>query len=354
MIENCFGVGEHYHVLFEIDHKMSTFNLRLSTGPALTYHRHGDPVQDVTGRAHEFLNELLDAGEDVTLYDYLALLGISPLLQAVYTRDFAESIFQEVQKGPLEQPAEDPLEYLELYFQWRLDSSTRAYSGLSRMQLHGIGTVLQEDRDGYKSGQRIAWGLTGLPLRELLSIPVRVNHEVSVIESDADAHAEGKEIQKIHLDAVTLGQVLHGLLWELSFHGSPVQAQAFWEEIKNGQENFKADQESAITATSECIFKDLGLPVPAGVALIFETIGGQDPWGLGYWLKKIPDQDLASEAIALAFQGEVVVKPEYRKLTGYAFRRAFRLADADQTLADMPRRTATGRQFPFPAGKSSQ
>ena len=320
-------MDDHRHVFFEIDHKMSTLNLKLSTGPVLTYHKHDDPGQDVTDRAHEFLNELLEADEDVTLNDYLALLGTSPLLQAVYARDFAESIFQEVQKGPLEQSAADPLEYLELYFQWCLDSATQSYSGLSRMHLHGIGTVLQEDREGYKAGQRIGWGLTGLQLRELLSIPVRVNHEVSVIESDPDAHAEGEEIHKVHLDAATLSQVLHGLLWELSFHGTPAQAQAFWQEIKNDHEDLKADNDGVSHVTTESIFKDLGIPVPAGIALIFETIGGQDPWRLGYWLKKIPDQYLASEAIAIEFQGEVVVKPEYRKLTGYAFRRAFRLAD---------------------------
>ena len=323
----CVGLGEHQHVLFEIDYKMSTFNLRLSTGPTLTYHRHENPVQDVTDRAHEFLNELLEADEGVTLNDYLALLGTSPLLQAVYARDFAESIFQEAQKDPLEQPTEDPFEYLELYFQWSFDSAIQSYSGLRRMHLHGIGTVLQEDRDGYKAGHRIAWGLTGLPLRELLSIPVRVNHEVSVIESAPDAHAEGEEIHKVHLDAATLGQVLHGLLWELSFHGTPAQAQAFWEEIKNDHEDLTAGNDGVSHITTESIFKDLGIPVPAGIALMFESIGGQDPWQLGYWLKKIADQDLASEAIATEFQGAVVVKPEYQTLTGYAFRRTFRLAD---------------------------
>lgn len=144
-------------------------------------------------------------------------------------------------------------------------------------------------------------------------------------------------MHKVYLDAATLGQVLHGLLWELSFHGSPAQTQAFLEEIKNDLESFTAGQESAIHAASESLFKDFGLPPSAGIALIFETIGGQDPWRLEYWLKKIPDQDLASEAIALEFQGEVVVKPEYRKLTGYVFRKAFRLAD--ETAVSMP---ATG------------
>lgn len=308
---------------------MSTFNLKLSTGPVLTYHRPGEPVEEVTDRAYEFLNAPFQADEGVTLNDYLALLGTSPLLQAVYSRDFAESIFLEAQKGPLAQDPEDAIEYLELYFHWHLDSLTKTYSRFHRMHLHGIGVVLQKDREEYncKAGERITWGVSATPLRELLSIPVRINHEVLVLEADPDAYAEGQEIQRVRIDTTTLGQALHGLLWELSFHGTPAQAQEKWAEIHNDLEDYKAGKGGVCEVTTGSIFEELGLPVPAGIALMFETIGAQNPWQLECWLREIPDQDLALDAIARKFQGEVVVKREYRELMGYAFRRMFRLAD---------------------------
>jgi hypothetical protein len=307
--------------------------IKLSHGPILTYVDSDGDTHDVTKRAHEFLSESMETDGDVTLGDYLALLGTSPILQAVYRRDFAESIFEEAQKGPLVQKDEDHIEYLELYCHWYFDSSTKTYSDLNRLSLHGIGAVLTEDQEGYKAGQRIAWGITGCPVRELLPVPVRVSLEVPVLESDPDAHATGKEIQRVHIDAVTFGQVLHGLLWELSFYGSPSEAKATWDEIKEDLEDAKAGRDCASHVTTGSIFKDLGLPIPAGIAVMFDTIGKQDPWNLEFWLREIPDEENAAESLDAEYEGEVVVRPEYRTLTGYQFRRTFRLAE-DAAMAE--------------------
>lgn len=102
---------------------------------------------DFTGRAHELLFELITIHAETTLADIFRLMEASPLLQKFYRRDFAEELCAETRKGAAQPPASqraahEGIEFLELYQEWGLDTSTTEYSGMQRLHLHGIGHEL--------------------------------------------------------------------------------------------------------------------------------------------------------------------------------------------------------------------
>ncbi len=180
--------------------------------------------ENVTAQAHEWLGEPVSVDERVTLADLLGLLACSPLLQEVYRRSYAQEISAEACRGSAPVTREDPddgIEDLELCQHWSLDTTTRTYEPLHRLTLHGIGVVLQHDRPelGCSAGQRVQWAVKASPLRSLLALPLRVSPVVVV--SEAGDKGNGRDIDEALHPHVTLGQVLHSVLWELSFFGTP-------------------------------------------------------------------------------------------------------------------------------------
>ena len=283
---------------------------------------------DVTRRAHEFLFEFITIQVGTTLSDVFRLMEASPLLQKFYRQDFAEELCAEARKGALDVAAQDPasdesIEFLELYQHWGLDSSTNEYSGTQRLNLHGMGPVLSKDapREGRKEGERIEWSVSLTPLRELLALPITVNSEVRITEDDANAKAHMREIRRGRHPDITLGQVIHGLLWELSFHGGPQEQQEVSEGLKRQLEEIDAG--AAELVCGDDIFDPLDRP---GCDAIFDDLGGHSPHEIATAIRDIDDAENAATWIDKTFGGEVVVKAKFRDRTGREFRKTFRAA----------------------------
>lgn len=277
--------------------------------------------RNVTDRAHEFLFEAITLHPQATLADVFALMEASPLLKRIYRPSFVGDLCAEASKGPVhgEQPAHDRIEYLELYAQWGLDTHTQTYSSTTRLRLHGVGPVQQEDHpeEHKRKGERIEWAVSLTPLRELLALPVRVNHSMRITEDDQAAQAWMQEIGRAQVEDVTLGQVIEGLLWELSFHGGPAEQEAVAEGLR--QQVAELKDGTAKTYSSDEVFERLGLP---GCDGLFDEFGGHKPREVDQALRDIGDTENAADWIARKFEGRVVVKPEFRHLNGREFRRA--------------------------------
>lgn len=322
--------------------------LRLLPGPRLLWQTYPmKEVADVAERAHEFLFETVELDPAVTLADLMQLLIRNSTLRAVFRRDWADELCEEAAKGPLADDAaeRDPverIEYLELYSQWHRDSRANRYDPLHRLHLHGVGPELDADAPDYgvKKGGRIQWGVSCSSLRKLLPLPVRVRTTVSVQEADLDAKAYGREVATAELDGVSLGQVLHGLLWELSFHGGPQETQEFNDSLKEQLAEIEAG--TAVTTSSTDLFDDL---YRAGCATLFETLGSQAPADVAHFLRDIDDDGDVVQALHAKFGNEVVVKPEFHGLPGREFRVAFREAKhADDTWLTKLRERVRNRQ----------
>ncbi len=283
---------------------------------------------DATARAHEYLFAHVTLDASVNLGDVFRLLDASPVLKQVFRRDFAEELCGEARKGALDaEPgdADSPegIEFLELYQQWNLDTSNQTYSSTQRLELHGVGFELQADAPTYqrKKGERIQWSVSLTPLRELLALPVRVNPEVRVMEDDVNAKAFSDEILKGKHPDVTLGQVIDGIVYELSFHGGPQERAEFRSGLDEQLAEIKAS--TAKLVPGDDIFEADDRP---GFERMFEGLGGVAQRDVSSAMRQIDDDANAAGWLDKEFEGRVVVKARFRDKTGREFRMAFRAA----------------------------
>lgn len=197
-------------------------------------------AKDVTSMASQYLMEPVTLADDVRLVDIFKLFHQDEVLSSVFRRDWAKEYLEESLKPATPYTGEytaDGIEYLELYQYWEKDSKTNEITCSHRLSFHGIGFVLHNDIDQhghimYKKGSRINWGLMGSHLVDLLLLPLKFNSEVTVCESNTDSDKYGQVLEKLVMTKPTLGQIIHGVLWELSFHGGPAETQAFTETLK--------------------------------------------------------------------------------------------------------------------------
>jgi len=265
--------------------------------------------------------------QGVTLSDIFKLLDLCPGLRSVFRRDFAEALWVEAGKGPLPQSrGNDPeelgdIEYLELYRSWTFDTAKKAYASTLRLDLHGVGQMLKTDAPGYgaKARERIEWSVSMTPLRELLALPLRLREAFRVVEGDIDAKGYGEVIAQASCAELTLGQVIHGLLYELSFHGTPEDQMDFRDELlrcKAGADTGRAELRSA-----EGLFTDLYEP---GVALLFEETGGLTVDEIARAVRALDDDVPVGVQLEARFGGRVQVRDPYQDRGGREFRKAFR------------------------------
>lgn len=102
------------------------------------------------------------------------------------------------------------IQYLELYFRDEIDGdflNSDLFPGF-----HGIG-VSEEDNYFSKKGETIQFGVDFAPIKSILDLPVILSPKKQVLT--------GNKIKEYSFDDYTLGGVLHGIFWEISFFGSP-------------------------------------------------------------------------------------------------------------------------------------
>jgi len=294
---------------------------------------------DVSSCAHQYLFTPVELAQDVTLADIFGLLEKDPVLVQVMRRNFAEELLAHARKGALknENPY-DPagIEYLELYCTLDYNTATKAVESNYMVQFHGIGFELQEDRDdaGFpqRKGTRTQWSVSFTDLREMLHLPLRVNTKVLISEGDFNAKGFGRELLTVHIQPLTLGQVLNGVLWELSFHGAPedqAQARSGLLECKaelNAAMELDAAGEPSGLVDASSVFEDLERP---GIEAMFESIGGRRVGELMRALRELEDDESVPEGLARVLgsdSGQVQIRADFQAIPARAFRTAMRAA----------------------------
>ncbi|WOB76268.1 hypothetical protein [Achromobacter xylosoxidans] len=311
-------------------------SLTLHAGPRLTRFTHiddpGPPGRvGVTEDAIGYLFEQVAVEPDVTLGDIFRLFDLCPRLHEVFRRNYSESLCEEARKGPLPQstrggsPEVTEIEYLELHRRWGLDTYDNTYSGVDRLELHGQGVVLVADAPEYhvKAGERIEWSVSLTPIRELLTLPVRVATPFKICEDDLSAKAYAQTLQEARCSEITLGQFLEGIVSELSFHGNPEDKR---EVIASLQERMvEIDAGEAQLIPHDEVLETLDF-YRAGFDAMFETLGGIKKSQVKAVLREIDDDMPVGPVMDREFAGAVVVKTQVYNLPGRAFRRTFHAA----------------------------
>lgn len=311
--------------------------LTLSPGPKLTRYdwgydesldKNASIGHDVTAQASHHLFDVVKLDADVTLRDIFLLLDTDTLLQEVYAREWVKECLAEVMRGrstdvPAIEYDPEGIEYLELYQVWSQDSYTQELQPIHHLQFHGIGFVLQEDvvEEGhvsYRAGQRIKWGVSCTSPLKLLHLPVRINPEVIIREDNVDSVNYGDTIGRMLNPSVTLGQVLHGVLWELSFHGAPSARNEVSAKLKSLASDIGS--ETLISHQTTDLFADY----KATFVSCFIDTANCAPDDLFDVLEQIGDQDHAEMVLRDKLHADIRLKPAFSGMTGMELRRYVR------------------------------
>lgn len=315
--------------------------LKLIPGPSLISHQWvydktteiGEWVDvDVTSRAHEFLFDDVDIGDGFTLADLFRLLEACPVLQQIMRRNFSDELMAEARKGVSQEfkAGYDPegIEYLELYQLWHKNTAISEYQPTHRLNFHGVGYALREpvnQPDGFSHpvGYRIEWSVSCAPLRDLLLLPIKFKTKVIVCEDDLDAKKYAHMVEEVSVCSASLGQVLHGVMWELSFHGGPDGQAEVITDLKKSMAEIDNGTADLVSLDESDIFGDLDRP---GIVAMFNSIGNHKISELTSELRALEDDEPVAAGLAKTTLSGVVVKPEYANLGARAFRKLFREA----------------------------
>jgi hypothetical protein len=190
---------------------------------------HGQFVDfNVNDCVSAYLFEKITLANAVTLRDVFSLVEKSSFLKEYlhhYWIDEFLSNFKSLTKSHAPTTSRS-IEYLELYWSWEYDKDSQSYRNPVRPDFHGVGILQQEDLIEHDhiacpKGQRINWSISTAELGEIIDLPLKIGDEALITETAPPL--------KIRCDT-TLGQMLEGIFWELSFHGGP-----------NGRRSFNAD-----------------------------------------------------------------------------------------------------------------
>lgn len=304
-------------------------HLTLHAGPRLTRVCRLDGVppydEDVTDRAVEFLFDRLVLTPELRLRDLFGLFECCPALQTVYRRLHARELLAEAALGSLPNDDPCPLMYLELRQSWEYDSHTRTYAELRRFTLDGVGEPPPDDEcvtpeaDGL-----VRYTVLGMPIRLLLDLPVRLDDTVGIFESDRDSCNACRQISRVHSRDLSLGDLLHSVLWDMTWFGTPDETQEVVEEMAELAQAPEAWQDMSSEDLTELFCGDSHRHA---CRILFESTGLFSEPDILEELRRIPDAFPARQWLNKRFGKQVKLRPAFRRLRGRELRRAFREAE---------------------------
>lgn len=251
--------------------------------------------KDVTDSAIRRLWDDCTLENGVTLKSIFTLLDSDIDLFDLVIGNWCKEIVTE---GLTQPPAEysgiydpDGIEYLELYWSlaksalWNeakmaFDSDITELQGTKRAGFHGIGYEQKEDKlhdwkneDGtdvveWSKGGRIQWGMSFTAANAYINYPVKlaqkmiINDEVKRKQKTKNNHFTQPPVAIFERSVYTLGDILYGIIWELSFHGGPKERNEKSEELKESVDKIRDG--SAKTVSWEEILKELESDVEEG------------------------------------------------------------------------------------------
>lgn len=196
---------------------------------------------DVTDRAVAYLMQPVRFEGEIYVRDVFSLLDGNPVLIEIFSRTYAAEYLQESKKVNAKPYTGeyDPegIEYLELSYYWEKDRESRQLDGVHHLWLTGEGYKLRDEvvEDGvvrYKKGERIGWTIKFLPVGDILNYPLRFNPDVSIV----DTYSRNRVLHRFRVLFPTLAQVIHAVMWELSWGGNPKETEAFVDMIQEASD----------------------------------------------------------------------------------------------------------------------
>lgn len=300
--------------------------LTLHPGPRLlrvVYPEDAPPQdEDVTDRAVEFLFDRLTLTPDLRVRDLFGLFERCLALQAVYRRFYAQELCAEAALGPLPDHEKSDLLYLELRQSWEYNSHTRTYAELRRFLMLGVGHPPRDDENiRPEADGLLRYSMIGFGVRPILDLPVRLDTNVWVSESDTYSCRSSRQISLVHSSDLSLGDMLQAMLWDLTWFGTPDETEEVIEEMAELQ---KTPEAWSPGMTFEEITEHFsGDRYRRGCQVLFESTGSFSAVALASELRRIPDSLNARQWLNKRLGKQVKLHPAFRRLRGRELRQAF-------------------------------
>jgi hypothetical protein len=173
-------------------------------------------TSDVTEYAPKYLFDVCTLDHDVILNDVFLLLQRHIDVYATIFDCWIEEIIREG-LAPFE-GKETTLKHVELYWCVEYYEQEREFSGNVLPGFHGIG--LQDD---------IPYSLMFTPANEIAALPLKLNPQFIVSYREASKNLPATVY---HGPEFSLGQILYGVLWELSWTGPPQERDKKRQELE--------------------------------------------------------------------------------------------------------------------------
>lgn len=211
--------------------------------------------RDVTATAPAYLFRRCRLAKNVTLRDVFLLLRKHEKLFTAVLRNWCAEYTAEAlaTKGDpyTKRYSADGIEYLKLQkwlSVWSFPKKQWA-SADDITHFGGVGFALRRASKelGVPKGYRMSWGVDFTPVHQLANIPLRLDDEYIVTVEGGDDPKTNQEHR--YLGATfTMGEILHGILWELSFHGSPKDRDARSAELDKTVEEYRSRKAKLVKA----------------------------------------------------------------------------------------------------------
>jgi len=142
------------------------------------------------------------------------------MLKPIVRCGYIEEYWEEAESKDFEKE-DDGMEFLELYWMGDVDKIDEETKGWSGFEFHGVGV----EEDGFRQAYAVEWS----PMYKLADYPIEMKNEIYVSDWSGDNMKEGATV--LFTPSITLINLIHSILWELSFLGSPAKRNMEIEEM---------------------------------------------------------------------------------------------------------------------------
>jgi hypothetical protein len=212
--------------------------------------------------SYQYLFDTCEIDNDVTLKDIFLLLNKDiTMYHSLLGNWLSEIVTEGLSK---EGEGDKDIEYLELH--WNMEKEVHKGSknlyGFHFPQFHGVSHVAIDDiYEGEilltKQGERTSYAIEMTPTYKLMNIPVKLKKGIFFEEWKLDRPVKREHIDNYADADYTLANILYGIIFELSFFGSPSDRDGKTEEIKKSIEEINEKGVEATCVTWEELEKSI-------------------------------------------------------------------------------------------------
>lgn len=203
-------------------------------------------TKDVTDSAISHMWDYCELADDLVLQDIFLLLNTELDIFDAMIGNWCKEIVTEGLKTPKVPDLIEGMEFLELYWhydlgkKWVNDVETDEYQiiGNNFPDFHGYGTWSMDE--GVEEPMEGGFGVSFTPANELALYPIRLNKTLVI-----DCDDESKRSIDFPNPSFTLGHIFIGIIWELSFHGSPGNRKKTSDKIKSAISKIKGSTDES-------------------------------------------------------------------------------------------------------------